>query len=36
MGKFKNRRLVLVNNEATTGATYGKLYNWYALVGNLE
>jgi uncharacterized protein (TIGR02145 family) len=21
------------NNEATTGATYGKLYNWYALVG---
>jgi hypothetical protein len=35
MGKFKNRRLVLVQ-QATTGATYGKLYNWYALVGNLE
>jgi hypothetical protein len=31
--KSKNRRLVLLQQSNASGATYGKLYNWYAVMG---
>jgi hypothetical protein len=33
LGKFKNRGLCYYNNDANNGTTYGKLYNWYAVMG---
>jgi uncharacterized protein (TIGR02145 family) len=32
LGKFKNRGWCYYNNDANSGTTYGKLYNWYAVI----
>jgi hypothetical protein len=32
MGSFKTA-LGVIGNDANNGTTYGKLYNWYAVMG---
>jgi uncharacterized protein (TIGR02145 family) len=33
LGKFKTGAWCYYNNDANNGTTYGKLYNWYAVMG---